>query len=51
MKIKIVQVEEDQELQKLWIRTLKIALCNSFLFLMAYPIAHLLAALHMISNY
>ncbi len=46
---KIVQVEEDRRIyKKLWVRTLKIAFYVTLLcFLMAYPIAHLLATLPM----
>ena len=46
---KIVQVEEDRRIyKKLWVRTLKIAFyVTLFCFLMAYPIAHLLATLPM----
>ena len=45
----IVQVEEDRRIyKKLWVRTLKIAFYVTLLcFLMAYPIAHLLATLPM----
>ena len=46
---KIVSVEEDRRIHRvLWLRTLgDCILCNSLLFLMAYPIAHLLATLPM----
>ena len=46
---KFVQVEEDRRIyKKLWVRTLKIAFyVTLFCFLMAYPIAHLLATLPM----
>ena len=46
---KLVQVEEDRRIyKKLWVRTLKIAFyVTLFCFLMAYPIAHLLATLPM----
>ena len=45
----IVQVEEDRRIyKKLWLRTLKIAFIVTLCcFLMAYPIAHLLATLPM----
>jgi len=46
---KIVQVEEDRRIHKtLWLRTLEVAFfVTLFCFLMAYPIAHLLATLPM----
>ena len=46
---KFVQVEEDRRIyKKLWVRTLNIAFyVTLFCFLMAYPIAHLLATLPM----